>query len=219
MRPTSLSTALLTGGLLLTLTAARAQTPPGQTPPTAPPPIILQPEPQAPPPSAPTPAPRPKQRFRVGPELGVFVPTSSKARDRFGDAWFTFGLGLGPVERLTKPDLFEFDFGLSYRRSDDNHVLLVPVGVKYIHALSATNGAQDKAQAMPYVGAATDLYLADVRSQPDNVRSGLTTGVGASVLAGVAFSGSAHVEARYQFVSNIRGFDFSGFSLTLGYRF
>lgn len=218
MRLFSHSTALLAGGMLMLLAPVRAQTPPAQTQPTAPPPIILQPEGQAPP-SAPEPAPRPKQRFRIGPELGVFLPTSSKVRDRFGDAWFTFGLGLGPVERLVKPDLFEFDFGLSYRRNDDNHVLLIPVGVKYIHALSATNGELGQAQTTPYVGAAADLYLADVRSQPDNVKSGLTTGVGASVLAGVAFSGSAHVEARYQFVSNIRGFDFSGFSLTLGYRF
>lgn len=213
MRPLSFSTVLLTGELLLTLTAARAQTPPAPAPP-----IILQPEPQAPPPSASTPAPRPKQRFRIGPELGVFLPTSSKTRDRFGDAWFTFGLGLGPVERLVKPDLFEFDFGLSYRRSDENHALLIPLGVKYIHALSAT-GAETGPQTTPYVGAAADLYLADIRSQPDNVRSGLTTGVGASLLAGIAFSGNGHIEVRYQFVSKIRGFDFSGLNLTAGYRF
>ncbi len=73
---------------------------------------------------------------------------------------------------------------------------------------------------MPPITASTgDLELADLRSGDYNVHSGLRTGVGGSVLAGVNFGDSGYLEARYLVVSRIKSFDLSGFNLTAGYRF
>ena len=67
-----------------------APAPANSTPSTAP-------ETAAPPTS--TPAPKKSSRFRIGPEVGVFFLTSSKARSQFGNSAVSLGLGLEASRR------------------------------------------------------------------------------------------------------------------------
>ncbi len=168
----------------------------------------------------PTPAPAPESsssasRFRIGPSVGVYLPTDSKTRDRFGSTWVSLGLGFGPFDVIKAQGQLGFDLNLQYQKHDDNHVFLLPVGLGYRIAL--TKDAE--ARAIPYAGVTGDLVFADVRSVADNVHSGFRTGAGASALIGVNFGSNTNLEARYQFISRIKSFDFSGLSLTAGYRF
>ena len=228
--------ALAGGALLVALTAfggpaARAQaptdpTPPATTTPAAPTPadpnglVFTTPPPTPPTPPAtqgnsnPAPPPAKKRaRFRIGPEVGVYVLTSSKARSQFGSNWLTLGLGLGSIGRVSPQGQTSFDLQVLYQSRSGNHAFLAPVGIGYRTAISQGAGAT------VYVGVTADLYLADLRSGDYDVHSGLRTGFGGSPLIGVNFGDSGFLEARYMAVSKIKGFDLSGLDLTGGYRF
>lgn len=168
----------------------------------------------------PTPAPEPEQknsasRFRIGPSVGVYLPTDSKTRDRFGSSWVSVGLGFGPFDVIKAQGQLGFDLNLQYQKHDDNHAFLLPVGLGYRIALTK----DPEARAIPYAGVTGDIVFADVRSVADNVHSGFREGAGASALIGVNIGTNTNLEARYQFISRIKSFDFSGLSLTAGYRF
>lgn len=158
-------------------------------------------------------SPKKRPRFRIGPEVGVYLPTSSKARSEFGSTWLTVGLGIGSIGRVTPKGQTSFDLQILYQSRHGNHAFLAPVGIGYRTAVSQSGGAT------VYVGATADLYLADLRSGVYNVHSGLRTGFGGSGLVGVNFGDSGFLEARYLGVSRIKGFDLSGLNVTAGYRF
>jgi len=206
---------LLAGGaLLLTFAAldtaaARAQAPADTTPAATTPTDTTPSDPNAPAPAS----PKKRSRFRIGPEVGVYLPTSAKARDQFGSTWLTLGLGLGNIGRITPQGQTTFDLQLLYQTRNGNHAFLAPVGIGYRVAVSqsGTNTV--------YVGATADLLLADLRSGDYDVHSGLRTGFGGSALAGINFGDSGYLEARYLAATHIKGFDLSGLNVTAGYRF
>jgi hypothetical protein len=239
--PTLIRKTLLTGALLLTGTAlllpsALAQTTPDPTP--APPPPTIPAPPEAPAPPAPptgtTTAPTTppaattttapdedhhSSRFRIGPTIGLFIPTDSKTRDRFGSSWFSIGLGLGPVSGVSNKGDIGFDINLLYQKRDDNHALLVPIGVGYRIALvNTTNADGTKVKTVPYAGVTADYYLINMKSVQENANGTYGAG-GGSLILGVNFGDSANLEARYQFTSKVHDLDFSGLNLTAGYRF
>jgi len=234
----SLTTRIFTGGaLLLALAsfdaAARAQAPADTAPPaatTAPPATTTPPADTATPPAAASPpdaapapappandpassSPKKRSRFRIGPEIGVYLPTSSKARSQFGNTWLTVGLGIGSIGRVTPQGQTSLDLQILYQSKNGNHAFLAPIGVGYRLALSQNS------QSTPYVGATADVYFADLRSGDYDVHSGIRTGFGGSALAGINFGDSGFLEARYLVVSRIKGFDLSGLDVTAGYRF
>ncbi len=216
---------LLAGGALLLVltagnTAARAQAPADTTPAATTPSDTTTPADTTPTdttpsdPNAPAPAsPKKRSRFRIGPEVGVYLPTSAKARDQFGSTWLTLGLGLGNIGRITPQGQTTFDLQVLYQTRNGNHAFLAPVGIGYRVAVSqsGTNTV--------YVGATADLLLADLRSGDYDVHSGLRTGFGGSALAGINFGDSGYLEARYLAATHIKGFDLSGLNVTAGYRF
>ncbi len=227
--PTRLSAALLAAALLgFGLTTAHAQAPADTAPPTVtdPAPPVTQPAPTPEPapvmatPEAPaqeeqsTPAPaKRRNRFRIGPEVGLYLPTSSKTRSEFGSSALSLGIGLGSINKISKRGNTTLDLQVIYQSRNGNHMFLAPLGVGYRKALSQSGSTT------PYLGATADIYFADLRSGNYNVHSGVRTGFGGSVLAGVNFSENGYFEARYLVVSRIKGFDLSGFNLTAGFRF
>ena len=205
-------TATLTGALLLTsallLPGAHAQmappppappTDPTPAPPAAPPIVTSAPDPTTPatpaPPVATTPTAAPpapptppsdddhKSRFRIGPTIGFFLPSDSKTRDRFGSSWFSLGLGLGPVSGVTNRGAIGFDINLLYQKHDDNHALIVPIGVGYRVALvNTTNADGTKVKTVPYAGLTADYYLVNFKSNPENVNGTFGAGGGSAIL-------------------------------------
>jgi hypothetical protein len=166
------------------------------------------------PPTSTEPSSGNSHRFRLGPTVGVYLPTDSKTRNRFGSDWLSIGLGFGPISSITTKGQLGFDLNLQYQQHSGNHILMIPLGIGYRVALTNTPGAR----TVPYVGVTGDAYIIDLKSNPDNVSGTHVTG-GGSALIGINFGDSANIEARYQFVSKTSGFDFSGLNLTAGYRF
>ena len=100
---------------------------------------------------APTPEPTPepmlapdsvrrKSRFRIGPELNYFLPSSSKTRDRFGSSWFGVGVGFGSVRRTAAHGELGAEVFLLNNSQDDADAWIVPVGVAYRHPIGGGLG-------------------------------------------------------------------------------
>ena len=231
-------TRLLAGSalaLLLAMPGAMAQTP--DTAPPAPP-VTTAPVPTDTPPAPvdtapvnPTPSTAPvstapetppvpaepqqkkRNRFRIGPEVGVYFLTSGKARSQFGNSAVSIGLGLGSIAQAPTQGRLALDLQVQYQTRNGNHLFLAPLGIAYRKGLN--QGGPNRV----YVGATVDLDFVDIRSGDYDVHSGVRTAFGASPLIGVTLGDSGFLEARYLYVSRIKGFDLSGLNLSAGFRF
>ena len=206
-------TPLLAAGALTLLLAlpSAAQTPPDTPNPTP----TTAPNSTAPetPPAPPQPETKRSNRFRIGPEVGVFLLTSGKARSQFGNSAVSLGLGLGSIAQASTQGRLALDLQIQYQTRNGNHLFLAPIGVGYRKALN------EGTSSVAYVGVTGDLDLVDIRSSDYDVHSGIRTAFGASPLIGVSFGDSGFLEARYLYVSRVKGFDLSGLNLSAGYRF
>jgi hypothetical protein len=166
---------------------------------------------------------RPRRRFTFGPNVGFFLPSSGKARDAFGNTWTNVGFGAGAVQSASRSGRLSFDLSfINNNRGGGRRAFLVPVGVSYRQAFTATedeDGEPIPNAITPYYGVSAGLYLASLDSDKYDVDTSLSAGGGGSVLVGVAFQRRAFLEARYHLVSRIAGFDLSGLNLGAGFRF
>jgi hypothetical protein len=214
MRYRALLLSAAASGLLmapLALSSARAQD-------TTPPPTPQTPQTPAPPANPQTPPEEPdednsRKRFRIGPELGVFIPTSGKTRDAFGDAWYNYGVGLGSVVRANQHGTIAFNLSFFSYRSGNGRVFMAPVGIGYRVALS------DNKQTTPYAGISANLVFTDLKSDKYNVGSGIRTTAGGTVFVGTTLGDRAYIQARYLATGRVSGFDLSGTNFSAGYRF
>ena len=145
--------------------------------------------------------------------MGVFFLTAGKARSQFGNSAVSLGLGLGSIAQASTQGRLALDLQVQYHTKNGNHLFVAPLGEAYRKALN--EGTANVA----YVGATADLDIVDIRSGDFDVHSGVRTAFGASPLVGVSFGDSGFVEARYLYVSRVKGFDLSGLNLSAGYRF
>ena len=159
--------------------------------------------------------PRRRRRFTLGPQIGTFLPTSARVRDRFGSSWFSIGPGLGAIRQPAYKGRFSYDVSFSSQKSGGNRAYVVPVGASYTKALrsDATCSTQ------PYYGVTLNVVGTKIRSLPDAVDTGVRAAPGGSLFLGSTLGEQAFVEARYRAMSKVAGFNFSGLDLTAGYRF
>jgi hypothetical protein len=151
--------------------------------------------------------------IKFGPDIGVFIPTSSKTINRFGGAWYAVGIGIGSVEAASSHGSWGLDLNIVSRYGSNSHIFVAPLGVQYTKALT------NSGSSVPYVGASADLVFVDIRSPQDNVHSGFNETAGGSAFIGSTLGTHAYVEARYLLNGNVKGFDTSGVNLTAGARF
>ncbi len=154
-----------------------------------------------------------RDRFRIGPEAGVYFPTSDKARDAFGNSWYNIGFGLGKIALPRKQGEIGYDVNVITARRSGSQALVIPLGVSYRVGLS------DSTSFAPYVGATAGAYLLNLRSDKYDVSSGFRVTGGGSVFLGAALSSTAYVESRYRFIGKSKGFDVSGLAVSAGVRF
>jgi hypothetical protein len=153
------------------------------------------------------------RRFSFGPEVGVYLPTNSKTRSAFGSTWFNIGLGIGGIPQASHSGRLQFDLGLLGTSKADRQILIAPIGLSYIHALSqSTDGG-------PYAGISGDVFLTQLRSDSEGILSRIRGTAGGSAFVGTAFGQRGYIQARYYLLGNIRGYNLSGLNLSTGYRF
>jgi hypothetical protein len=154
-------------------------------------------------------APRP--RFTFGPDIGLYLPTKNLVRDRFGNSWFSLGLGFGQYEVAPVSGKIGFNINFLTNKHNSNTVYLIPIGVQYRKGL--TQGQS----ATPYVGAEADVVVSDLHSATDNVKWGVRTSGAGSLFGGIDFGKNARFEVQYIGFSDIAGYNFSGTNLVAGF--
>lgn len=152
-------------------------------------------------------------KLRVGPEAGVFLPSSGRAQDRFGDAWFSVGVGIGGIEDPDSRGKVSPDFDLFYQTHGSNHAFFLPVGASYRQALGRSGRLE------PYAGAGLYGVLTDLRSDQDGVQSRYRPAYAASLFAGLQYGRHGLLEVRYYAITRVRSLDLSGLNVKVGYRF
>jgi hypothetical protein len=160
----------------------------------------------------PPPAPA-RLRLLVGPQIGVFHPASARARTLFGDNWFNFGIGLGPVVPPKKTGQIDFDLNILASRPRGARAVLAPIGIGYRRSL------QPQGANVTYVGVSANALVTSLQSDADGIRRGFRVGYGGSLYSGVTFGQRAYLEARFYQFTKVRGLDLSGAALSAGLRF
>jgi len=177
--------------------------------------------------STPTPAANPpaepehhKRRGLVlGINGGLFTPTSGKARDRFGNTWWSAGIGIGSIPKVTGHGSWDLDLRTQYQTGDnDAHVFVGNLGLEYRRGFDTSASAGQKDYA-PFYGVSADAVFVDVSSPLDNVHGGLRIVPGASVFIGTNIGRQEFVTLRYDGIADVKGFNFSGVELAAGVRF
>lgn len=170
----------------------------------------------------PEPTPRAPYIPWIGLNVGSYLPTSGRVRDRFGTNWQTFSPGLGPVLPRPVPGL-QSDLSFSVQRRQtggfNNRAFLALVGVQYQWPLFRITQEMTKLPTfLPYAGVGAGASYAALRSEGDNV-NGSSVGASGSLYVGTSIGFNTFLEARYRTLSRLRGFDLSGADLTIGVRF
>lgn len=181
-----------------------------QTDTSAPPPAPASP--QSPPQPPPSQANEPHRiRIQVGPQIGTYIPTSAKTRDRFGDAWLIVGVGLGSTSEVHPDHHFTLDLQAVSTSRSGAQAIVAPIGLSY--AVSFGSGSRT------FAGVSADAVIAYLRSDKDHLPSRTRFTGGGGLFVGERFSEHGYIEARYNAFAPVRGFDLSGVNLTLGLRF
>lgn len=168
------------------------------------------------PPVQPAPEKKPRPRITLGPEVGVYIPTSDRTRAAFGETWVNYGVGFRPIELAARRGLFGFDLNIISTRGTGRRALLIPASLIYKRAIG---GGEPGEGITPYVGGSAGLLFADLRSDNFGISSGFRGGFGGSGLIGITYQRKAYLEARYQLFSKIKGYDLSGLNIAAGFRF
>ena len=159
---------------------------------------------------------RKKRRLIIGIDTSVFLPASSRTRDRFGSDWRSFGIGIGAVRRANEHGAWGLDFqALSRSNSGDRHVFVGSLGAKYRRAFAPIHHAT----FLPYWGVSLDAEFVDISSPEDNVGGGVEASPGGSLFIGTTIGTRESLELRYDALPDVKSFDLSGTSLALGIRF
>jgi hypothetical protein len=94
------------------------------------------------------------------------------------------------------------------QKNDDSHAYIYPVGVSFSHKFMQTK------KMSANVGVGTSLYLIDLYSKDANLDTGLKTGGGACVFVGTQLGKHVSLEASYNAITRMQGYDLSGLSLS-----
>ncbi len=163
------------------------------------------------------------KRPLFGLNLGVYIPTSSKARDAFGSNFLNFGFGLGRFRAPSEKGAYGFDFSIITNRNlfggGDKRAVLIPLGVTYARRLTPVNSMEAATGWTPYYGASVNVIANNIRSDADNVESKWRAGAGGSLYLGAVWKGQYSIQARYYGMTSVEGLNLSGLNLTTGFRF
>lgn len=139
---------------------------------------------------------------------GVFKPTDSTTKNKFDDTWTRISF---TTFEPNKPDKWRFiseggSYSLDGGTSD---VTLIPLSIGFERGFGESNSVRPYVvlRAGPYYG-----KLQDTTQGIDEKHVGLNS----NVSLGLVFSKRYYLEARYDYFSEMAGYDFSGFSVYAG---
>jgi hypothetical protein len=167
----------------------------------------------------------PVRKNTFGLQLGTYTPGNLAVKSKFGDSWSGVGLGFGPIYAPQVTRKVNSDITVISTKRKFTAATLIPIGISYRQSLTPLNMEKLGEGIWPtsgtYVGGSLNIVAGQLRSNlaGDNFANGWKTTTGASVYVGHVFSEKLSVEARYYGMGKLQGFDFSGTSISAGFRF
>lgn len=148
-----------------------------------------------------------------GPKFGVYFPTSTAAKDAFGDTWVSFGIGAVGREGFRERTSIVYDFNILSRNANGNRLFALSPSVGYRFAFA---GEDDS--AIPYVAVRAGLSYFDYAIGSGVERQAATQlGFNGNTEFGIQFEDRLTVFVRYDVFTNAGMFNFNGFTLAANY--
>jgi hypothetical protein len=158
---------------------------------------------------------KPKRKpFFLTPNAGVYLPTHGKTKDAFGSSWTGLGVGVNPEAfGWDEPD-FEiggvalspyFGYFNTKERGNDAHIIPIGVETRWVFG-------NDEA-FKPYVGLGLSVSAVKFEDRDAGVKTGWKVAPGGRILLGSEFNKWLNIHASYNLMSDVKGYNFSGFSI------
>ncbi|MCG9895728.1 MAG: hypothetical protein MH204_09655 [Fimbriimonadaceae bacterium] len=161
-------------------------------------------------------------QLTFGPEVGTFIPTSSRLRDAMGDSWLSFGLGSVRLDRTfdSRPR-WDTEFITQTRNGSKVFMGTVSSGIVIPLDGSTGYGLRRQSQTTPYAAARIGLSYTDYainRPGTTGLRdSSKRIGPNGNLEIGLMVGDNLTFAARYDFNPSYSGYNFSGLSLSARY--
>lgn len=140
---------------------------------------------------------------------GVFFPVDSETRDRFSKTWVRADLVPFQREKRTSTH-FTIESG-AYRFNGPTSVRLYEVSA------GLEKGLPQRGSVQPYLALRAGPYWGRMTESETGIRE-RNTGLNLNASCGFIFNRNLYTELRFDYFSKFAGVDFSGVSLTLGFR-
>jgi hypothetical protein len=152
-----------------------------------------------------------KKLFFLSPALTGYFPTGSSAQSAFGSSWWGVGVTLN-METLTGGVdaaglRFIPYFGFYHGERHDNDAWIIPIGIQ------ARWGLSEHGSMKSYAGVGVAAYGVKFEDRTAGVDTGWKSAFGGRFMLGMDITRWFNVEAAYNIVSDVKGYDLSGFSL------
>ena len=152
-----------------------------------------------------------KPSTNYGLMIGLYNPIDSEVKDIFGSSWIRYGLRPLPKDL---PERWRPHFDVSFYSMSHNNdnVMLIPITVGVLKGI----GDQDKDTRM-YMAVNAGPYYADLNA-PSVGKSKTGWGINSNATVGLLFKDRLSVEARYEYMNDFAGLDFSAFTLSAAFK-
>lgn len=143
--------------------------------------------------------------FILSPTYSGYFPSSGKTKDAFGSSWTGFGVALNLESLGINTSVWGFHPYSGYFHADegDNDAHIIPLGLEYRRGLSEN--------IYFGIGASVNAVKFEVRDK--GIDTGWRGAVGARLGLGMNVTKWFNIHAAYNFMSEVKDYDFSGFSI------
>jgi hypothetical protein len=156
------------------------------------------------------------RKISFGLRAGVYLPTNTSARNRFGDDWLSYGFFMTRLGETYDKGRVTPDIRFISRAQNSDSVFIMPIGLEYRKSFDHDGGHENTVR--PYFGYSADAVFSWVQIPEQNISNHETTTVGASAFVGFKVK-RTYIEARYQETGKANGYDLSGLEVTAGVAF
>jgi hypothetical protein len=152
--------------------------------------------------------------FLLSPTYSWYFPTAGKTKNAFGSSWS--GLGVAVNLEALGWGVFDWEiagltlhpyFGYIHGDKGDNDVHIIPIG------LEARWNLGQWSMVAPYVGMGVSVYGVRLEDRDAGVDTGWRGAFGGRLTFGADITRWFNVQAAYNLMSDVEGYDLSGFSL------
>lgn len=148
----------------------------------------------------------------LGPDVGIYFPSSSTLRDALGDSWFSIG-ATTVRSGVQQSRGIGTNWNVISKSSGGNKVFMGSYSIGLAQPLSGPG-----ASARPYFALRGGLSYIDYAIGPSNNRtSGKRLGYNVNAEIGILFNDRLSLSARYDVFSEHDNLNFDGLSLNLKY--